>query len=250
MAERVTRRACGTGAAAFFVAAVACNPISGPTSLLSVGTIRVDHSAPADGATELRVVVGVDPAIPRDKRTVALHASAGTFEGKSDISLNAGDADSVVTLLRAPSQVDTALITAMIGSSISRAEVAFTRAYPDSLTLSAGKFTLDTGITTTTTITATLRRLVGKPTAGATVSFAAFDTIVTAHRHGLLSQALPSDTNGQVTVSYSSGDNAFLGQIWIVATTQGTSGPIKDTLVLQVRQPSKSVVPLAAASRP
>jgi hypothetical protein len=240
----------GVARAAVVAAALAstsCNIIGDAPSALPVGNINVTShdtvggkvSAPADGSTVLLVVVHFDAAIPRDQRSVAIHTTTGTFEGKSDITEIAGDADSVIAYLRTGTQVDTAYITATVGTALSRTEVVFRRAYPDSIKLTAPQFTLDTGLTNAVTITANLKRLVGRATAGTSVVFSAVDSLNPSTSIGTFSEAFPSDTAGQVAVKYSSG-TYFIGTVKIGAATRGNgktltdSVPLSDTFYLHI----------------
>src|SRR5689334_17884648 len=107
--------------AALLAATLACSPIADPGNATGIRKLDVPASAPADGATLVRIAVAVDPALDRGKRGVALHTSAGLFEGKNDLAITADASDTAVAYLTATSDSGNAIVTATLGTTTVRA---------------------------------------------------------------------------------------------------------------------------------
>jgi len=176
-------------------------------------------SAPADGATTVRLVVQVPSSARGDARTASFTTTLGTLLGADAgvLKATANGADTVVAELRAPETSGWARIRSTVSGVILEDSVRFTPAWPTNIDVDPGKFALSTGFTNELNVKATLRRAVGKVTAGMMVTFTAVRAD-TGEPIGQHSVPAPSDATGVVTVRFSAGATDYRGPVVITAT--------------------------------
>jgi len=191
--------------------------------------LQLPDTGTADGASLLALTVAIDTTTPADKRTVALTTSAGTFAtGNAATATATPDAGGIArTLLRAPADSTTAIVTATVNGATASTLVTFRRAMPDAVDVVPAQPTLTAGAGHELTVTANLRRTVGKPSPALRVTFTTADTTAT---HGPRGTFLPttavSDANGVATARLTIADTAYHGPLALRATVapSGTAG--------------------------
>jgi hypothetical protein len=206
----------------------ACAPIADPVRATAIRALEAPATIVADNATLTQIVARLDPELDVGRRSVAFHTSAGSFEGKPDLTVNADSTMTAIALLKSASDSGDAIVTATLGTTIVRTSVRFVPALPDALVLTADKVAVTAGATSVVAVTVQLRRTPGVPTVGRVVAFKLLPD------RGTLSHALPSDANGRVSVTYVPSADAPAGEQRIVAETPGTRGFAADTLRLVV----------------
>jgi hypothetical protein len=228
-ALRTTRRVAALGAALGAVVALtlACYEVTAPPPRPLA--LQLPDTGTADGASLLALAVVIDTATPADKRTVALTTSAGTFATSGAATATAApDAAGIArTLLRAPADSTSALVTATVNGATASTVVVFRRAMPDAVDVLPAQLTLAAGAGHELTVTATLRRAVGKPSPAIRVTFSAVDTTEAhAARGAFLPVTAMSDANGVATTRFSMPDTSYHGPLVVHATVApaGTAG--------------------------
>jgi hypothetical protein len=195
------------------------------------------ESAPADGATQVRIVAVVDSALARDQRSVTFRTSAGTFPGGREVVVAADSARTAVAVLTAPPDTMTAVITATAGGGTRRIEVRFVVALPDLIEVTTDQPSVTSGFTGSLTVTAALRRNPGVPTAGHVVAFEAHAPGEPQPHGRFSSETGLSDAAGRVSVRFTPADSVYAGPVVIVATAVGRTGVLRDSTVVQVVPP-------------
>jgi hypothetical protein len=187
------------------------------------------ESAPADGETIVLVLVDVPSSARGEGRKITLTTSLGTLEGATSgtLALVANAEGRATAELHAPTRTGIARIRSTVAGVIREDSVRFTAAPPTRIDVDAAKFTVAAGMRNETTVTATLRRVPGKITPGASVVFTAARGD-TSEAIGFFSTAAPSDANGVVTVRFSAGDTSYRGPV-IISAKHVESGLIGTT---------------------
>jgi hypothetical protein len=182
----------------------------------------------ADGASIVRISASIPATSLANPRQITFVTDGGTFIGQpTDTAFVAVDTSGAASvLLRAPSQVMTAIVQASAGQTVLSDSIPFGQAFATTIALGASQTTVSDTSGMPITITAVIRRAVGVVSAGTAVSFA-----TTAGQLGIPSL---SDTLGQSNVGYT----AFgvpVGPVTITATVTGMdSTSISTTTTLQV----------------
>lgn len=191
--------------------------------------------APADGDTLLRVTVTTPPPPPRSARTFTLTTTLGTFPAGqgNTITLTPGAEGRAWAELRAPAQVGTAYLRLSGSGATYDDSVSFVTAPPSRIDVDATQFHLQAGVRNAVTVTATLRRASGRPTAGQRLRFEARLPDGTAF--GQFSTPAPSSAEGIVTARFTAGDVSYRGPFTIHAVLESASTPVASApLTLQL----------------
>lgn len=191
-------------------------------------------SAPADGATvsTFSVSVPIAKSILSTSRNVTFQTTAGTLlpDGTS-ITVPLDATGTAAVQLRSPSQIVTSIMRATISSFTAQAQIDFTRAQPDSIEVKLDKLSVQPKLADSVTFHVQLRRSMGTVTAGAGLTFTAFDA--SGGTIGLFQpQRTAADDKGQAVGVYSTGDTNYRGQITI--RVQADLTDVTGTAVLQV----------------
>jgi hypothetical protein len=182
-------------------------------------TVESD-SAPADGATLLRVLALIPKEAASDRRTVVFSTSAGTFAdgGQGTVAIIA--LDSVAeTFLRAPRTSGPARVRAQLGTEIREVSVQFDTAYPARIDVEPKTFVLKAGVSNETTITASLRRNVGQVSPGVEIRFEAVRAD-NGEPIGQFGTVPASGVEGTITARYTAGETTYRGLVVIRASTR------------------------------
>lgn len=205
-----------------------------------VVALQAAASAPADGATQVRIVAEVDSALARDQRSVTFRTTAGVFPGgEREIVVAADSARTAVTVLATPRDTTTAVITATAGGGTRRTEVRFVPALPDLVEVTTDQVSVTAGFTGSVAVTAELRRSPGLVTPGHPVGFEAHAPGETQPRGRFTSETGLSNEAGRVVVRFTPADSVYTGPLVIVATTAGRNSVLRDSTVVQVVAPPR-----------
>lgn len=200
--------------------------------------LQVADTGTADGASLITIAVVIDTMIPPGKRTVTLTTSAGVFaiSGTATATTEPNESGVARTLLRAPNDSTTALVGATVDGTTATKLLTFRRAMPDVVDVAPAQLTLTSGTAHELTLSATLRRVVGRPSPGLRVTFTSADTTeVHSPRGAFLPAITVSDANGIATTRFSIADTSYHGPLTLRATV-APSGIIGET-VIQVVAP-------------
>jgi hypothetical protein len=180
-------------------------------------------SAPADGASVTRYTVQIPQGVPLDNRSVAFATTLGSFDGATMKSktVPAGTDGRASVLLYSPADDGRALLTASIGVFDVERIVEFQPARAETILVSAPARLTETPTTVPTfTVTATLVRRIGTPTAGTVVSFAAFDK--TGKRFGAFHNVTLSNGTGVATADFRTGGTGEPGDCRLEVEATGS----------------------------
>jgi hypothetical protein len=180
-------------------------------------------SAPADGASIVRVIVTVAAGLPPARRDVRFTTSLGFFDnGTKTVDAKADGANRAVADLRTEQTTGNANIRAtLIQDGVSDAtSVLFVPAPPDRIFVAADSGRVSAAASTT--IRTQLLRDVGKATEKTLVTYSAVNSAGVAV--GIFSQVTLSDAAGQSTATYTPGPSASPGVITIRAAVGAIVG--------------------------
>jgi len=217
--RRALRLASASAGVALAALALACYEVTIPAPRPIL--LQLPDTGTADGASLLALTVAIDTTIPADRRTVALTTSAGTFATNGAATATAApDAAGIArTLLRAPTDSTTAVISATVNGATATKLVAFRRAMPDAVDVVPAQLTLMAGAAHELTVTANLRRAVGKPSPALRVTFTTADTTAGHNTRGaFLPTTALSDANGVATTRFTIADTTYRGPLTLRAT--------------------------------
>jgi|GEM_PF-2845958 len=208
-----------------------------PPDLLSL-TFSAD-SLQADGSSTVVVRAAVRTGTARTPRAITFETTSGAFGAGATpltVTVPVDSAGVATALLRAPGEPGLALVRARAGNTGLESSIRFVRAYPESLTLSANSFRVGASAGNSLTITAPLRRSVGRVSPGVTVVFTATAPDGTAV--GWFAGQTVSDTSGAVVATYTPGSTPYRGPVRIMAHTQGVGGSmIGGEMLIEVVDP-------------
>ncbi len=131
-------------------------------------------AVPADGATETLYRLWVSPRIPEDRREVTLKVTGGAGvgeEAKASATIPVGPGAVVGFPLRSPSQSGSGLLSAGVAGFTRESPLEFATAYPTSIRVDAGAFSM--AADAEATVVATLDRTPGTVSRGLVVLFSA-----------------------------------------------------------------------------
>ena len=215
-------------ALALSLGATACaGAINDPSEANEIAEFTLNSkTAPADGATQLELTTKISPEVSKASRTVTFATTLGTF-GEQHTATADADAGGIAKVrLTAPTTMGNAFVTAKVGTTLVREEVTFERAFAESIELTSDAVAVTAGFESTVTLSVTLRRAKGKPTAG--------DTAVITTTRGLLARPTRSNDDGVITTVFTPGE-APVGSVTIKAAVRGSGGNVlSDSLVLLI----------------
>jgi len=201
--------------------------------VLQVGSFE----APADGASVTDLVARIDPAVPTEQRTVTFTTTLGSL-GAPNLTSRQVFADSTNEArvgLISPRELGTALVTATVNNLAARAQVTFTPALPDSMSLRLlGSFKLTATFSTKVSLSAELYRDTGTVTRGTEVSFEVVDDS-SGQAFGFFSAVTPSDASGNVTADFTPGNTGERGEATITARVRGAN--VRSSVKVEIVDP-------------
>ena len=203
--------------------------------ILRVST--ASSAVPADGSTITPITAEVAAALPADRRRVTFTTSLGTFvadpaapvlgdSARRTINVDADGSNRAVAYLRSMNtELGQAIITAKVDATPSVSadtSVQFVRAFPTQVLVTTSAPTVSANFGATgITVTATLLRDVGTPTANTVVTFKAVDSA--GADRSFFTNVQRSSAEGVVTAVFTPGTGAALGTLIITATVDGTA---------------------------
>jgi len=193
----------------------------------------VSDTATADGASVLPIAVAIDTTTPPDKRAIVLNTTSGVFAATNTATTTVNpDADGIArSLLRAPADSTSVLVTATVNGMTSSRTIVYHRAAPDAIDVVPDQFALQAGSGHELQLTAYLRRVVGKPSPGLRVTFTAVDSVPPHLARGaFLPTVAVSDANGLATARYTLPDTTQRSPV-IVRATVNPSGVFGETMI-------------------
>jgi hypothetical protein len=181
---------------------------------LSIGSGTI----PADGASTVKVEARIPSNADKDKRSVKLTTSAGTWEKNNAVEVTiTADAEGLASAnLKSSLVPGTALIQGTIVEIVREKEVIFEHAYPKSLEVDPGCFALKASLLDSTTVTVYLKREVGIPSLETVVNFSATDN--EGNDIGVFRSIKTSDANGTASAIFSVGHTQYQGIVTITAS--------------------------------
>jgi hypothetical protein len=208
---------------------------SGALVRLSTST----SSAPADGATPVRVYADIASGLPSGQRTVSFTTSLGGFGAPASQTPTAtatADASNRATVdLFGPSDsVGQARVTATVGGTTVQTFVDFVRAYPDTIVVSPSKLQLQASASDSLTVTITLLRNLGTVTAGTPVTVKVLKPN-NEDLQFLINGVAPSGTGGTTQATVSAGATTYRGTAIIEVSVPGTS--VKGRATIEIIDP-------------
>lgn len=198
-----------------------------PGALIRISTSAA--SAPADGATAVRIFADVAPDLPNGQRTVTFTTTLGSFADApttaprtTTATADAGNR-ATVDLLGPIDQVGQARVTTTVAGTTVQAFVEFFRALPDTIVVSPSKPQLTAAASDNLTVTVTLLRNIGMVTQGTPVEIRVLDPATGANLNFLINGVQPSGTGGMTQATISAGNTTHRGLARIVVTVPGTN---------------------------
>jgi hypothetical protein len=177
----------------------------------------------ADNFSTTRMTAMVAKEAQQAIRRVTFTTESGVFTGTNTGTevVAVDDSGIAVAELRAPRSIGTTTVRATAGHTVLSKTIKFVRALADTLLVEPNDFTIDPA--GEVILTASLRRTIGKVSAGAEVTFVAADS---ANRNvGTFGVPSLSNDNEIVTVRFNpAGTGQPVGVITIKATTLASSG--------------------------
>ena len=189
--------------------------------VLNVGSTE----APADGASVTDVVARIASDVPSAQRLITFTTTLGTLGGASATSLQArADTSNEAHVgLVSPRDTGTAVVTATLNGLAARGSVVFSRALPDSMSLSIlGSFKISASFSSKIVLLADLYRDTGTVTRGTEVEFSATDDS-TGRSFGHFSGVTPSDAQGKVSADFTPGNTGERGEATLTARVRGAN---------------------------
>ncbi|MEO8256706.1 MAG: hypothetical protein ABI868_05095 [Acidobacteriota bacterium] len=193
-----------------------------------------DSSLPADGKSTARMTATIAPGLPADKRTVTFRmtGTGGVFlpEGQQQVTRDADASGQARVDVQADSKTGFARVVAEVDKTTSNdVLVPLVPALPDQIFFRSDVVRLSSG-NAEATVTAELRRNIGKVNEGTIVSFSAVTNTGTVI--GAFRDVRTSDATGSATARFSLGTTPYLGPIVLTASVAG--GPSASiTLIVQ-----------------
>jgi len=170
-------------------------------------------STPGDNYTYATVVAVLDSTIVDTTNAVSFTTDAGTFSnGTASVSAKIDLHGKAYAYLKSAS-ILTAHVQATVGSNnVQNIDVPFSTSWPDKLLINLPATASDT-FTNRITITATLKKNMGMPSAGFELGFYATDT--SGKPKGSFNNITLSDSDGNVSVQYWLQDSMYKNFITI-----------------------------------
>jgi len=200
-----------------------------PANIITVATSR--STAPADGATVVQVVATIAAGLRN--REVTFTTTDGTFSnGTKSMSATADGANHAIVDLKSPTLASVAFVRGTVSSVSASATINFTQAQPESILVSPAAAQMRS--TATNTISVSLFRQIGVPSAGIVVAYSAKDPA--GNTIGGFGSILPtsSTAGGSSATSsavYDPGGTTYTGPVIIQATVGSVTGSATITIV-------------------
>ena len=185
--------------------------------------VTIPDTGTADRASLVRLDATLDSTVARDKRQVVFTTTAGSFAGQTTVTVPADSLGTAHAFLTPPADSTRAFVTATSPTASRTKEITFRRARADAIELVADAFAVDSGLVNSVRLTATLRRIVGLPSPGLTVTFRA-ERPEGAEIGQLSTRSTVTDAQGNASVRFSIGNLSYHGPVIVVATTDGPDG--------------------------
>lgn len=207
-----------------------------PGTLVRISTSTT--SAPADGATPVRVFADLPAGLPANQRTVTFTTTLGSFAdaGSTTPRTTTATADAsnraTVDLLGPSDQIGQARVTATVAGATAQTFVDFTRALPDTIVVDPSKTELTAAATDSLTVTVTLLRNIGQVTQGTPVVIRVLNPETGADLNFLVNGVEPSGAGGTTQATISAGGTTHRGPAIIEATVPGTSVRGRATILI------------------
>lgn len=188
--------------------------------------------APADGATRTTFTVEVAADVP-PSTTVTFATTVSSFapQNATSIEVPLEDGDRASADLISPATITAGRVTATVQGVTRSAQIAFDRALPDAITVTADNLRVPAALDTQVMVTATLRRDVGSVTDGTVVTFRAEDDA--GDPVGLFGNVTVSE-GGTATATFLP-DTTTPGFVTIVVGAEGTA--VTGTLRIELTAP-------------
>lgn len=200
--------------------------------------LQLPDTGTADAASVLPLTVVIDTATPSDKRAITLTTTAGAFAatGNQLTTVTPDASGTARSLLRAPSDSTSVIVSATVnGITVSRT-VVYRRAMPEFVDLAPARFDLQAGSGHELLLTATLRRLVGKPSTGLRVAFSAVDSAPPRQPRGaFLPATATTGASGVATTRFTVADTTVRGPLLLRATV--VEAPVSAEAVVRITEP-------------
>ena len=226
--RRMQSAAMYRSATVVFAALTACEgTIVEPNTTKAIETFEVSSAtAPADGATQVRLTATVAKDVALNARGITLATTLGSFGAQASVAAEPDSSRVAIALLTAPTLPGKAFVTAKLASTIVRREVTFERAFAESVEIGSDAVSAAGGFSSRVALMVTLRRTTGRVTAG--------DSIALSSSAGVLTRPTRSNADGVITAAFIPGD-IQPGQVTIRATAFGAGGrTLTDSLIVRV----------------
>lgn len=189
---------------------------------------------PADGASTVKVDARIPSNADKEKRSVKLTTSAGTWEKNNSVEITiTADAEGLASAnLKSSLVPGTALIQGTIVEIVQEKKVKFEPAYPESLEVAPGCFALKASLLGSTTVTVHLKREVGIPSLETVVNFSATDD--QGNDIGVFRSIKTSDANGTASAIFSVGTTQYQGMVTITASVDTPGGSVRGSALVPV----------------
>ena len=224
-----------------------CSESGSPTSVPPGELISLTASAssiPADGVSRVTLTAQIPANASSGNRTVTFTSTSGTLVGGApgnggsmSLALQADVDGRATAQLQSPTLVGAAQVTAAVSTFLQTLTIAFSGALPDRILVDPGAFSLQAGLTNSTTVTATLRRGSGIASQNTVVEFRALTSA--GARLGEFRSVTTSSASGTATALFTAGETAFRGTATIFArvTDVPTSTVVEGSATIQITEP-------------
>lgn len=198
-----------------------------PGTLVRISTSEA--SAPADGATAVRVFADIAAGLPEGQRTVTFTTTLGSFAQAATTAPKTAtvtaDASqrATVDLLGPIDQVGQARVTATVAGTTVQTFVDFFRALPNTIVVDPSKSELKATPSDSMTVMVTLLRNVGSVTKGTPVEVRVLHPRSRANLNFLVNGVEPSGDGGVTQATVSAGNTTHRGLAIIEARIPGTN---------------------------
>jgi hypothetical protein len=195
-----------------------------------------DTAVPADGASFAQVRAELNSGLTN--RAVTFETTNGSFSAQDPslrtLPLTAGEDGMARTLLYAPLEAGSGLVTAVAGGFSAAATVTFGPALPDAMALKVSPLALTASDTEFAAITAALSRSVGKVTVNTRVEFSAAND-ASGVAFGNFVNVRRSNSEQEASAEFIAGSGAPEGLATITAHVPGTA--LTEKVKIQIAPP-------------
>jgi hypothetical protein len=196
--------------------------------------------APAAKETKPSKKTPVDTVVRPTNNSVTFGATGGSFQGSSSsisATVVANDTGFARVMLVAPGDGAEVIVSATAASVSRTATVMFVPAPPQRVILTTSKFALAGKDNEELTVTASLQRIRGTPSPGATVTFNADTVGGNTGKFGTFIAATAVSSSPTVTTRYSTGTVPFRGRVVIRVSAARGNVVVTDSVFVQIINP-------------